>query len=339
METSTFARRARENSGILLRAVRTTYPDLEEVLARDGARRAVEDLLGITVSIADSVQPGCSVAGSSDIDTRSITVVRASTGRMQFTVLHEVAHVLGDDDFDFQEALHRASAVSRRAVEEDACEAFAATLLLPEHLVDEVVDGVGVTARGLQELIDLRVASREACAVGLAHRMVAPGYVAIIRADGILQFAARSGDVLPLARGSQQSQSIVGELGMTREQFRGWGALAYASGAPTPELHFDLRRHGDVVLVVATTDNPGWGALSVSPAKSAYAAAWCEQCRVEFGVGRLCAACGDPVHRDCGTCLCEVRVRTPNRLCSECFLVHPVIQYLADGTICAECRS
>lgn len=81
--------------------------------------QAIGDILGINVLTAEAAPDGCSVAGSCDRATRTITVVTAAVARMRFTVLHELAHLLGDDHGEFQDALY-AVGPTKRAVEEDA---------------------------------------------------------------------------------------------------------------------------------------------------------------------------------------------------------------------------
>lgn len=337
METSTYARRARENAAILVTALDREHPSFREVLDQKGARAAVEELLHLSVTVVDEVGPGCSVAGSCDRETGAITVVRATPGRMTFTTLHELGHVRGHRDIDFQESLSQAAEASRRDVEEDACEAFAAELLLPPAVVDPVIDRWGATARGMAALAGLGRASREASAVAIAHRMAAPGYVAIIDIDDRLQFAARSGDVLPLRRDSDQGQSVVRHVHDGRQRYRGPGVLTFGSGAPTDEMHVDLLADGPVVYVVATTDSAPWVKVSLRSPFSAPTDGWCDHCQTAFLGGGVCSSCGELVHATCGHCGCAVPVRTTQRVCSSCWLERPVTMFTASSTICSEC--
>ena len=98
METSTYALRARQNAAILIAALEVEHPTFREMLAERGALVVVRELLGLPpVTIVDDDLPGCSVAGSCDTTTGAITVVRAAAGRMEFTTLHELAHVRRHD--------------------------------------------------------------------------------------------------------------------------------------------------------------------------------------------------------------------------------------------------
>ena len=338
METSTYALRARQHAAILIDALDAGYPSFRGVLVERGARIAVQEVLGLpAVAIVDDDTPGCSVAGSCDTTTGGISVVRASAGRMSFTILHELAHVRGNDDFDFQEALAQAEQASRRAVEEDACEAFAAELLLPAAVVDPVVDLWGVTARAVAELVRSSLASREACAVAVAHRMAAPGYVAIVDDTEHLRFAARSGDVLPLRRGSDQSRSVVRHLHDGREHYRDRDVLIFGSGAPTDEMFVDVLVDGPVLYVVATTDSAAWVKVSLPRPFSEPTGGWCDHCQTSFQGGRVCGECHALVHAVCGHCECEKQVRTAQRVCTTCFMQRPATMFVGTSTVCSEC--
>lgn len=337
MEISGHALRARQNAALLVTTLDAEHPTFRQVLAERGARVAVQDVLGLPpVTIVDDDLPGCSVAGSCDKGTGAITVVRASNGRMTFTTLHELAHVRGHKDWDFQEALERVEQ-SRRDVEEDACEAFAAELLLPAAVVDPVIDQWDVTARAVAELFRSSRASREACAVAVAHRMVAPGYVAVVDDTEHLQFAARSGDVLPLRRGSDQSQSVVRHLHSGGERFRGRDVLIFGSGSATDEMHVDVLADGSVLYVVATTDSAPWVKVNLPKPFTAPTEGWCDHCQKYFRGGRVCPSCGELIHGDCGHCGCAVPVRTTQKVCTECFIERPVTMFAGSSSVCSEC--
>lgn len=337
MEVSAFSRRARENAAILVDALDAEQPTFRQVLAAQGARAAVQDLLGLCVTVVDEVASGCSVAGSCNPDTGAITVVRGAPGWMAFTTLHELAHVRGNNDFEFHGALQQAEKVSDRAAEEDACEAFAAELLLPAAIVDPVVAQWEVSARSVVELVRVGQASRWACAVAVAHRMAASGYVAIVDETDHLQFAARSGDVLPLRRGSDQRQSVVRHLHDGRQRYRGRDVLIYGGGAPTDEMPIDVLVDGPVVYVVATTDSASWTKVSLPKPFEAPTEGWCDHCQVPFSGGRTCAECGALVHGACGQCECAVSVRTTQKVCPTCFMERPASMFAGSSTVCSEC--
>src|SRR4051794_30618695 len=91
----------------------------------------VREVMGLGVKIAPP-SDGCSVAGSYRND--HITVAAGNASRQAFTVLHELGHHLSDHATGFFDA---ALAADRRTLDrdvvEDACEAFAGSVLLPEE--------------------------------------------------------------------------------------------------------------------------------------------------------------------------------------------------------------
>lgn len=327
MDIGAHSRIANTAAQSLLVRLEAEHPGFASFVLTHGARPAAEELLGITVHVVESAGRGCSVAGSSDAAARTVTVTRASPERMRFTALHEVAHVEGADDDEFQQILLD-SALTRRDVEEDACEAFAAALLLPDDRVDAVLDDLRRTAKGLVGLIDaMPQVSREACAVAVAHRLDSPGYVALVEASGELRFAARSGDVLPLRRGSEQGDSDLRQVSQGAKSYRGPGQLCFPNGSKTNRLNLDVERRGELIYVVAVTDTPDWPHLHQPDRSSAtdnHLEGWCVHCSVDFTSTRRCPMCGDAIHATCGLCSsCGSALVQGERMCLTCFLIKP----------------
>jgi hypothetical protein len=322
MDIGAHAVRARALAQLLLTDLDAHAPGLREVAAgAEPLAPALEDL-GVTVTVTDSVPDGCSVAGSCDRLSKTITVVQAGVARMRFTALHELAHLLGDDHDDFQTELHRLADATRRPVEEDACEAFAAALLLPDAVVDKVLSVV--TARAVAELVATAPsASREACAVAAAQRLRAPGYVMLLNPTGAVVFAARSGDAFPIARGTPQNGSVLDPLVRSGQPVRDRGELVYASGSRTQALYADAAEVDGVRYVVAVTDHPDWEVLHVPDRSSAAdrgIEGYCEQCSTDFTSWRRCDDCGEPRHAECNTCGCSAPTAARGaRTCRECF--------------------
>lgn len=297
-------------------------------------------VLGMSLKVVEKPPDGCSVAGSCDHQTQSITVVSASRGRMQFTALHELGHLLGGDLDDFQDAVYRHAGVTGGQVEEDACDAFASMMLLPDELLDSAFDIHGLSARGLADLIDTGQASIEACAVAVAQRLTSPGYVLIIDSDGTTRFAARSGDVLPIGRGADQSRGDLRTVLRGGVALRTRGSLAFAGGSGTHELYIDAVARDGLILVVACESTPDWQQLQ-TPAEQVAAPrgieAYCADCDVEFTAWRLCSNCGDPRHETCGRCSCEQGALQGERMCLTCFLVQPPAAFAGSATSCRAC--
>ncbi len=344
MRTNRRELEARRNAARLRAAVETAHPDFAYFVSVHGPRATAEQLLGITVSVAETVASDCGVAGSSDVVRRKITVARANDARMRFTTLHEVGHVEGARDIAFQEALETSAltrnAVERNLAEEDACEQFAADLLVPQVMVDEVVSAEATTAAGLQTLYQKVDASLEACAVAWAHALEAPGYVAIFASDGTLQFAARSGDVLPLRRGCDQRDTELWRRAAS-SRWRGRARFAFDGGSLTDEFEVDALSTAPGLIVVAVADSPAWVTPYRPPTKTRVADAWldgyCDSCGVEFQATQRCKECGDPTHPACGHCSCEPAPVAGERTCTACWLKLPAKSFPKDSLVCEGC--
>ena len=296
--------------------------------------------LGIGLHVVEEPPAGCSVAGSCDHLTQTVTVVSASRGRMRFTALHELGHLLGEDLDPFQDAVYAHGTVTGRQVEEDACDMFASMLLLPAELLDASLDTYGLSARGLRDLMATGRASKEACAVAVAQRLSSPGYVLLVDPDGTTRFAARSGDVLPIARGSDQSNSDLLPLLTGVAPVRGRGTLAFAAGSGTHELYLDAIEHAGLVLAVACESDPGWPQLQtpveMRPASRGIEA-HCGDCGVDFTAWRLCEDCGEARHETCGRCACAIAAVRGERMCQTCFQVQPPAAFAGASPSCISC--
>ncbi|BEP13844.1 hypothetical protein acdb102_21550 [Acidothermaceae bacterium B102] len=320
---------------------------LAELTSRDAGRfdtagnvSPLLEALSIRLNVVDAPPSGCSVAGSCNHATQTITVVRAGKGRMRFTALHELGHLLGEDLDDFQDAVYGHGRKAGRPVEEDACDAFAATLLLPtEHLVASL-DTHGRSARGLRDLINTSQASMEACAVAVAQRLASPGYVLLVERVGTTRFAARSGDVFPIARGTDQSGRGLRPVLTGTPSLRGRGALAFASGSGTHELYLDSVEHDGLVLAVACESDPDWPQLQTPATPNVTATgveAHCSECGVDFTGWRVCDVCGEPRHQTCGRCGCETATVRGERLCHTCFSMLPPKAFAGFAESCVSC--
>jgi hypothetical protein len=296
--------------------------------------------LSIRLKVVDQPPSGCSVAGSCDHATQTITVVRAGKGRMRFTALHELGHLLGDDLDDFQDSIYAHGRAAGRPVEEDACDAFASMLLLPDEHLDTVLDSSGLSARGLRDLIRNSRASMEACAVAIAQRLASPGYVLLVDLDGTTRFAARSGDVLPISRGTDQSGGDLRPMLTGTPSMRSRGALVFAAGSLTHELYLDGVEYDGLVLAVACESDPDWPQLH-TPAKQTATArgidAHCTECGSEFTGWRVCEVCAEPRHEACGRCACVTAAIRGERLCATCFTMLPPNAFDGASSSCTSC--
>ena len=110
----------------------------------------------------------CSVAGSYQHQTSppALVVSRSrSVRRRGFTSLHELGHHLQQTDPELGQ--RRFSAVEdSEELEEEACDAFAARVLLPDDQAAAHIAPRGPTATSVAEMFHSSQASREACCSG-----------------------------------------------------------------------------------------------------------------------------------------------------------------------------
>lgn len=338
MDISGYSRKTRQHAQLLRDELLSRHPSALQHLV--GSVAPVLEALGITLRVVEKPTAGCSVAGSSDHRTQTVSVAQATKGRMRFTALHELGHLLGHDADPFQDAIYAHAKQSRRAIEEDACDAFAALLLLPDERVDALLGDHGLSARGLRALIAGDVASREACAVAVAQRLRSPGYALVIAADGTTQFAARSGDVLPIARGADQTPSELSALLRGGPSLRGRGALSYRGGSSTHPLYIDAISYDRLVLAVACESDPDWYELQTPVSSSINESALlghCDHCGTDFQDWQCCRECGEPQHATCGRCGCDTAGAKGERPCTSCFMMLPPAAFAASSTICVTC--
>lgn len=338
MHVSALAQHCHDLAGQLIAVASARSPALIQAAPTADRILGLIEAFDVTVTIKDSVPSGCSVAGSHT--SSSITVVRSEPARMRFTALHELGHVLAEDDDIVQEAIHARAA--SRDLEEDICDAFAARLLLNDEVVTRALATYRRTARGLRELVRSATASREACAVAVAQRLDAPGYVGVIYpSSGVLSFAARSGDVLPLRRRLDQSASAIGPVLTGPSTLTERGSLRFENGTETHRMYLDAVRSDDLVYFVATEDRADWGAVTTDRLEDEQferlEEAHCDKCAIGFTVRRRCRGCTEPIHEDCNSCACEVRPLLGERPCSNCFTTYPPATYPSGGELCENC--
>lgn len=337
MEISGYHRKVRSHAELLLGELERRLPSASTATS-DVA--PLLEALNIRLIIDDRLASGCSVAGSCDHRTQTITVVRAGRGRMRFTALHELGHLLGEDLDSFQDDVYEHAQLAGGHVEEDACDAFSSMILLPDDQVESVLAAHGLSARGFRDLIRAGQASMEASAVAISQRLASPGFVLLLENDGATRFAARSGDVFPIRRGTDQSASDLRPMLVGSPTLRTRGSLRYAAGSETQELYLDAVEHDGLILAVACESDPDWPQLQ-TPAGKADAnrsiAAYCTECGTDFTSWRVCNVCGDPRHDTCGRCSCEASGVRGERRCSTCFQMLPPRAFAGEAASCSSC--
>jgi hypothetical protein len=289
-----------------------------------------------------STAPTCSVAGLYIADEQPpvlAVAAAASAGRRAFTALHEFGHHLQRTLTALMDLLLQQPDGGLQ-LEEAACDAFAAEILLPGDLVDRFIDKRGPTGPNVVDLWHASDASRAAVCVRAAQRLPAPGQVVLLNSDGTVSFAASMG-LPPVKRGSQQ-----GDIGTVHDAFRRSGRatgrtrLRYRDGILGDELHAQVVPMGGYLLLVAVTDSAPWETFSLSSASPGpVATAWvCEhpECGRDFrSFDPRCSRCHRPTCPECGRCGCVPRVR--ERTCDGCFRLLPASLFDGSSAQCREC--
>ncbi|MFF5390456.1 ImmA/IrrE family metallo-endopeptidase [Streptomyces sp. NPDC013012] len=282
---------------------------------------------------------GCSVSGAYFAGTPAVLAVAASASlaRRDFTGLHELGHHLQQTTVELMGILLD-QPDGGTALEESACDAFAAEIVLPQTLADQHISAAGPTADAAVSLWRASNASRMATCVKASERLPAPGHVLLVGSDGVLAFAASQG-LPPLRRGSDQSHVPVLRAALYgRGRSEGRGRLAYRDGILSEELYLQTAEIDGYLLAVAVTDLAPWKSFAPSarqpgPEPTEYT---CAHCGEDFtSYAPACARCESAPCPDCGRCGCDRRVS--ERQCSSCFVVHPLAMFDGASGRCRDC--
>jgi Zn-dependent peptidase ImmA (M78 family) len=202
-----FVVEAQVQAQAMLAVVDREHPGALERLRRD----PVAELSGwadIEVSLVEETAgiDRCSVAGSYEPAPPTLVVAESTSRRRRgFTALHELGHHLQQTNLELGDATYQYS--DPEQFQEEACDAFAAQVLLPDHDLARRIDPRGPVA---QDVVDLFTtyssASREACCVWAARHLTGVGAVVLLDGAGTVLFAAPHG-FIPPARGSDQSST------------------------------------------------------------------------------------------------------------------------------------
>lgn len=287
---------------------------------------------------------GCSVAGAylQQEKPPALVVTRSqSSGRRAFTLLHELAHHLQRTTTALAQALLNAKERSS-VLEEAICDAFAASVLLPDAELAGVLASSSPTVSDVAQLRRSSAASRAAVCVRAAQRLTSPGHVILLDDTGVVQFRSAHG-LPPVPRGVDLSGIEVVRQALqagnaTRE---GRTRLLYRDGHQGEEL---FAQAGDVegyLVVVAMTDRPPWEETFVLPSRETgpVSRMWvCEhlECSAEFeSFEPACPSCKVPKCTECGRCACAPVVA--ERQCLDCFTVYPERFFDAGSARCQDC--
>lgn len=287
-------------------------------------------------------QLNCSVAGGyRDTPPTLIVTESMSRRRQHFTLLHELGHHLQQTNLE----------LGRRVVEhadptgfEDACcDAFAASVLLPDDMVEDASRSFGgPTAQAAIELFELSNASRAAISVRLTGHLKGAGVVMVVNEAGIVTFAAARGSMYPPARGSDQSENplvraALDDVGSTRIWSRDDARIWYLTGNSSNQLYGQAAWAGDRLFVVMVEESAPWKSFSpprdFTSTRTRSRWADCDTCGTNFEVRINCFTCSKP-KCPAGHCACT---RPTEMTCDSCYLVKHVSQFFADSTTCVEC--
>jgi Zn-dependent peptidase ImmA (M78 family) len=293
-------------------------------------------------STASGSGTDCSVAGLyiEDQTPPILAVAQAiSTGRQAFTALHELGHHIQRN----QPALWPVLEAQRdhgAALEEASCDAFAATILLPDALVDTYIGRGGPTAPQVVDLWNASSASRAAVCVRASQRLASPGHVVLLDEEGRVSFAASHGLPTLHRNSSQRSAETIREAFQRSGRASGRTRMFYRDGIRGEPLHAQIVPMGGFLMMVAVVDSAPWETFSVSSRESRpVGRTWlCTQpeCGHEFTTFEPpCARCDSPTCPECGRCSCAPRAT--ERRCDRCFLTLPSASFTGQSKRCNEC--
>jgi hypothetical protein len=139
---------ARTQAAAMIQELEAARPGAIERLAQ-GALAELRTWPELTVLEVDEnlTEQGCSVAGAYDFGPppHLSVATSASRARRDFTALHELGHHLQKNSFALMEPFGR-EPDGGLLLEDAACDAFAAEILLPAPLVNQHLDTKGPTA-------------------------------------------------------------------------------------------------------------------------------------------------------------------------------------------------
>lgn len=286
----------------------------------------------------------CSVAGHYEPEPPTLVVAKAASVRRRgFTALHELGHHLQQTDLGLGAATFDYS--DPELYQEEACDAFAAHVLLPD---EKLLPTIGPRGPVAQDVVDLFTAnssaSREACCVWAARHLRGAGAVVLLDSEGGVLFAAPH-SFIPPARNSDQSATPLVEAALNRRSgvvTRDNTYVRYRSGGQSDSLYGQAAWIDDDYLVaIVTSDNVGWREFAPPrPDTTRFrAGTWwtCETCEETFtSFESPCTTCKQP-KCDNDHCGCTVAKANKNKTCTKCYLsLHPS-RFDGAGTVCRDC--
>jgi hypothetical protein len=295
-------------------------------LFRQDPVSAIQDHFDIKVERRQRIDGRCGATGAYYHDKALIVVEETlSPARVRFTALHELAHVLGYQDATFQDWIFLLEGEGRLS-EERVADSFAAEVLLPSRLVDDLIPPEGPSASHVLELWRRAKASREAVCVRASQRLTSPGMVAVAKGSVIL-FAATRHFTFPVPRNIEQGSGSFVERASSRDALRENSVDLTVPDAETSNRYSaDAIRAADgyVFLVLQESCAP-WIVEHSGVEGGGFFEVDCIECdRTRFTLKAACLKCGDHPCPDHG-CSCHLDPFNDRsaRHCERCHIQLP----------------
>jgi hypothetical protein len=257
-----------------------------------------------------------------------------------FTLLHEAAHILVENDDD---ALIWLADRDEPDIElERLCEEIAAALVIPDELLDEVVGAGPITGDHIKALVARSEASGPTCAIALSTRLASGVVVLIDRATATVIHSALRGEDLRVYPWKHNSVPLEHPL------------LNLEAGTSTRRKMTwtdEWAREQTYYVSAVATDKRVYAVFSVTdlweldnfhggqtPPEKSNAPRLGIRCRCGYtgtATGWPCSTCGRQYCPGCGDCDCQRRDRAQGT-CTTCFCKAPPDD-LENG-VCSGCR-
>lgn len=308
-------------------------------------KRTDLEVLRVPEFVPRDSELGCSVAGGYRHTPPTLVVTESmSWRRQQFTLLHELGHHLQRTTVSLGKTVLRQQ--DRAGFEDAACDTFAASILLPDDMVDEAsIPFGGPSARTAVDLFESSNASRAAISVRMSGRLRGAGAVAVVNEAGVVTFAAARGSIFAPARLSDQSENPLIRAALEdRDPTRVWSRddarIWYSSGHSSNELYGQAAWAGDRLFVVMVEESAPWRSYSPPREKTSLQRksrwATCNTCAKSFEVHRLCLKCSKP---KCPSDHCGCTAQTLfEKMCDSCTFVKHTSQFTEGSAVCKECE-
>ncbi len=344
MTRRSFTKAAPEQAMAMLAVLEERNPGRLAAL-REDTLNELDGWSTIQVSLVPESGGGdrCSVAGSYTGDTVPPTLrvgESRSLRRRGFTALHELGHHLQQTDPALGGNLF--AWTDSEGLEEEACDAFAARVLLPDAHIPSLLRELGPTADDVADLFKRSQASREACCVRASEFFTGSGVVVLLGPQGTVVFAAPHGQIPP-ARGSDQSSTP-----LIRTALRSRGSaqvdkthIAFRGSSRSDDLYGQAAWLDEEYLVaVMAPDQVAWRRFTASrpdSGTSTFRSWWtCTTCNDGFPVSTTCTQCNEPTCPQ-GHCGCTAARSATDRDCPQCHMKKAKSQFAKGSMVCRDC--